>query len=162
MLGRKTWWAAGTLALVALCAGTFLAALEPPKDGDKKDAPPPKCDLAKIVKIERCHDCATDFDSGKCKCGKPKECTCKQKKEEVDVCEKIYYQCTECGNKQFKAGKCEKDGKKVEEKKSHADIIYVCEKDKVETDKPGKCKECKANLVKTCKESGNFPHVGKK
>ncbi|MBI5367557.1 MAG: hypothetical protein HZA54_11010 [Planctomycetes bacterium] len=146
--------AAILMAVVLWSAGALRA-----DDPKKAAAPEPKCDLAKLETIQRCGDCGSEQENGKCSCGKPKECTCKTKRIEVPVCVKDFYQCTECGNQQFKGGKCQKCGKRTEEKKDKADVIYVCKEDSVEQAKPGKCEKCKKNLTKTCRKSGNFPHV---
>ena len=120
-----------TIGAVALLAGSFLAAQDEghKKEGSKNKEGPPKCDLAKVETVQRCGDCGSDMDSNKCRCGKSKDCQCKEKKHEVAVCVKVYYECSACQNKQFKGGKC------------------------------AKCEKCKNALVRTCKKSGEFPHV---
>ena len=155
----------GFASLAFVCAAFIgSGALLLAEDPKGKEPPKPKCDLSKIETIQRCSDCSSDMENGKCRCVNTKEhtkCECKGKKVEVQMCVKSYYQCTECHNDQLKGGKCEKCGKKTEEKKSKAEIVYHCEADDVSSDKPGKCEKCKKNLAKTCKQSGTFPHAPK-
>ena len=147
---------AGLLAV----AGAVLPALEPPNSGDKKDPAEPKCDLAVLKHVQRCGGCGSDIDGSECKCGKSKDCKCKaRQKKDQEECIKVYYECTECQNQQFRPGKCEKDGKKVEEKTDKADVIFVCENCGARAKKAGSCEKCKGKLIKTCEKSGRFPHV---
>ncbi|MBI3270775.1 MAG: hypothetical protein HYZ53_17365 [Planctomycetes bacterium] len=161
MLSLRNVLMALLLAAAALWGGTLLVSADGEKKDDKKEQPPPKCDLAHLETVPYCPECHTRVENSKCGCGKSKECQCKEKKTELQLCVKTYYECVECHHKQIKAGKCTECKKgKVEEKKSKTEVVYHCDTDDVTSEKPGKCEKCKKNLAKTCKESGHFPHGG--
>ncbi|MHC4860176.1 MAG: hypothetical protein ACYTDY_08810 [Planctomycetota bacterium] len=124
------------------------------------------CEL--ITKAEgKCPDCEKALvkkTSGKNVCPK-----CYEKPLEAEICVRTCYECPECCEQVAEAGECKECEEKLAQITVRALIQYQCP----ETDcdeasyKPAKCqnKECDHHgkpLVKTCSESGVFPHVKEK
>ena len=124
----------------------------------------PKCDLAKVEKRAWCSGCkalpgkeALDEKGGCKKCGD------KAKVEQVDACIKTVWLCPKCKDADAAAGTCE-DCK--QERVAHevaARVVFACPGCGAKADAAGACTNgaCKsAALVRTCSQSGTFPHVG--
>jgi hypothetical protein len=84
----------------------------------------------------------------------------------AEICVKEYYECPGCDARSAKAGKCKECKKDLVKKTSHAAIEYWCGDCGFSSRKPGNCPEktCKAEdrkLIRSCEESGDFPHVKK-
>lgn len=134
-----------------------------------------KCDLKKVEDGYWCDACGKVLESGdlvekefckKCNDGKKGKDRAKAKK--VQVCVKHYFQCeADSDEHAFKAGKCKKCKKEMKEMTDKCVVVFVCEGCKKEGDKEGPCpeKDCKKagkKFVKSCKKSGEFPHVPEK
>ncbi|MBI4878828.1 MAG: hypothetical protein HY812_04090 [Planctomycetes bacterium] len=141
-----------------------------------------KKDLISDKEYYFCKDCEIAADkAGDCEwCNAPLEkkvsgkdvCpACYAPPAECEACVKVYYECPDCGETALEPGACpvcdDEKSPQLEKITSLAVIQYVCEGCYSPSLLPGRCvsDECDhegQERVKTCSESGTFPHVKSK
>ena len=133
-------------------------------------------ELVSNVTYYVCEDCESSYEKpGECElCGETLQkkvsgkdvCPhCFAKPEPAEACVKTYFECPMCECRSATPGKCEDCDEEMEKCVSRALVEYVCPDCGHFSLKPGKCPDPDCShagkpLVRTCSESGTYPHVG--
>ena len=86
-----------------------------------------------------------------------------EKATKIKVCVKSAFQCPDCSELSPSAGTCAECDVKLEKATVKARVIFACQECGTAADKEGlcdeeDCREMKAKVVRTCDQSGTFPH----
>ena len=147
------------LGLVGFFGARILVADEHPKS----DKPAWKaCDQSKVEKGWKCNKCnkviqdmSKEVDEkGNCK-------ACGEKPVEIDVCVKTGWWCEKCGAQSLEKSDCAACKCAMSEKTVRSEIIWICPGCKAKMKQGDHCKGCDKDAVKSCNDSGTFPHVTK-
>ena len=85
--------------------------------------------------------------------------------QKVEVCVKTGYICEDCGTESLKPGKCPDCKEEMTKITVKCRVIYKCKDCDYSQFEPGKCSsdeelDCyDKELIKTCENSGTFPHT---
>ncbi|HEY3226590.1 MAG TPA: hypothetical protein VGK61_06340 [Planctomycetota bacterium] len=152
---------------MASLAAAFLCGLTRAQDmgGGMESKPQDKaCDVSKVEARDYCATCkawpASDqIEKGNCK-------TCKGKVEKAETCVKVCFVCPKMhrgGTKHHSKACCDAKGC-CTETPILALVGYKCDacaaKARKETDVKHATENCAGKIVKTCEQSGKFPHGG--